>query len=424
MNFYKSLFLLCLWIIVGVSGSWVINYLANTSIVDPEIPIIGSDTELVAGLKRKVQELDKLTCGERYKKFEDVFKILSDNYYTYGTGPVQFSQLLEWWLHGFVWWLHDPHTVYFDKQENDDFSKDLKWSYDFEWIGAVIGQSNDQIMIMEIIKDSPAYKAWLKPLDVIIQVEGKPVEGLSVRDVVNLVRGPKWTKVELTIFSEKEKKISKVSVARDKIVVPGVLNKIYEFSGKKLWYISIATIGEDTAIKFKSALDSVVISGAQWLIIDLRGNGGGILPVANDIASYFIPKDKIVTITRYKSLPEEIYYSKGLTLDRKMPLVILIDELSASASEILAYALRYQASATLVWSQTFGKGTIQTIYTLTDNSSIKFTIGKRYAPDNINVDKVGVKPDVVIKFDQKLFESKQLDNQMEKAKEVLAWKIK
>lgn len=424
MNFYKSLFLLSLWIIVGVSGTGIINYVANTVITDPEIPSIGSDAELVAGLKRKVKELDKLTCGERYKKFEDVYKILSENYYSHGTGPIQFSTLLEWGLHGFVWGLHDPHTVYFDKKENDDFSKDLKGSYDFEWIGAVIGQSNDQMLIMEIIKDSPAHKAWLKPLDVIIQVDWKSIAGLSVRDVVNLVRGPKWTKVELTIYSDKEKKVNKISVARDKIVVPGVLSKMHEYAGKQLWYISIATIGEDTAWKFKSALDAVVKSGAQGLIIDLRGNGWGILPVANDIASYFIPKDKIVTITRYKSLPEEIYYSKWLTLDRKMPLVILVDELSASASEILAYALKYQVGATLVGNQTFGKGTIQTIYTLTDNSSIKFTIGKRFTPDDLNIDKTGIKPDVELKFDAKLFESKQTDNQLEKAKEVLVGKIK
>jgi carboxyl-terminal processing protease len=107
-----------------------------------------------------------------------------------------------------------------------------------------------------------------------------------------------------------------------------------------------------------------------------------------------------------------------------MPLVILVDELSASASEILAYALKYQAGATLVGNQTFGKGSIQTIYTLTDNSSIKFTIGKRFTPDDLNIDKTGIKPDVELKFDAKLFESKQTDNQLEKAKDVLVGKIK
>lgn len=406
-----------------MSGTWVLNFVKNNVTEEPEIPSIGSDSELVAWLRRKVKELDKLTCWERYKKFEDVYKILSENYYV-SSGAVSFWQLLEWGLHGFVWWLKDPHTVYFDKQENDDFWKDLKWSYDFEWIGAVIGQSSDQIMIMEIIKESPAHKSWLKPLDVILQVDWKSVQGLSVRDVVNLVRGPKGTKVELTIFSEKEKKVNKVPVSREKIVIPWVVEKSFVQSGKKLGYISIATIGEDTAVKFKQALDNVVKTGAQGLIIDLRWNGWWILPIASDIASYFIAKDKIVTITKYKSLPEEVYYSKGLTLDRKMPIVILVDELSASASEILAYALRYQAGATLVWSQTFGKWSIQTLYTLTDNSSIKFTIGKRYTPDNLNVDKVGIKPDIEIKFDAKLFESNQTDNQLEKAKEVLASKIK
>ncbi len=422
MNFWKSSFLLALGVIIGVSGTWIINFVANTSLEDPAIPTIGSDTQLVASLRRKVKELDKLTCAERYKKYEDVFKVLADNYYTDGSG-VKLDMLLESGLHGFVWGLKDSHTVYFDKQENDDFAKDLKGSYDFEWIGAVIGQSNDQIMVMEIIKGWPAHMAGIKPLDTILQVDGKSVAGMSVRDVVNLVRGPKGTSVELTLFSDKEKKVNKLIVKRDKIVIPSVYSKVYTGNNKTLGYINISTIWEDTAENFRKAYNEMVASGANGFIIDLRGNGWGILPIASDIASYFIPKDKIVTITKYKSLPEEIYYSKGLS-KRKYPIVVLVDELSASASEILAYALQYQAGAKLVGTTTFGKWTIQTLYTLSDNSSIKFTIGKRFTPDNLNVDKKGIKPNVEIKFDAKLFETKQIDNQLEKAKETLAWMIK
>ncbi|HMY80590.1 MAG TPA: S41 family peptidase [Candidatus Absconditabacterales bacterium] len=420
-NFGKSLFLLGLGVVLGVSGSGLINYIGNTTIGDESIPTIGDDSELVAGLRRKVKQLDKLTCAERYKKFEDVYKVLQDNYFT--SSGVQFGELLEGGLHGFVGGLRDPHTVYFDKQENDSFAKDLKGSYDFEGIGAVIGQSNDQITIMEVIKGSPAHLAGLKPLDIILQVDKKTIDHMSVRDVVNLVRGPKGSTVTLTIFSYKEQKVDTISIVRNTIIIPSVNHKILTRSGKNLGYINIATIGEDTADKFKQSYGELVGSGVQGLIIDLRGNGGGILPVANDIASYFIPKDKIVTITRYKSLPEEIYYSKGLS-KKQLPLVVLVDELTASASEILAYALRYHSQATLVGTQTFGKGTIQTLYTLTDNSSIKFTIGKRYGPDNTNVDKVGIKPDVVIQLDTKLFEDKQIDNQLDKAQSVLTTKIK
>lgn len=412
---------MCVGVIIWVSGTGVINFVANSTVQDPEIPVIGDDTELVAWLRRKVKELDKLTCGERYRKFEDIYKILWENYYS--ASGIKFDQLLEWGLHGFVWGMKDPHTVYFDKQENDDFSKDLKGSYDFEWIGAVIGQSSDQIMIMEVIKESPAHKAWLKPLDVVLQVDGASVEWKSVRDVVNLVRGPKWTKVELTIFSEKDKSVKKISVLRDKIIIPGITSKTYTINNTTVGYISIATIGEDTSIKFKETFDQLIASGSKWFIIDLRGNGGGILPVANELASYFIPKGKIVTITRYKSLPEEVYYSKWYGKG-SYPVVVLVDELTASASEILAYALKYHIGATIVGSTTFGKWTIQTLYTLTDNSSIKFTIGKRFTPDDLNIEKVGIKPTNEISFDAKLFEEKQIDNQLEKAKEVLGGKLK
>ncbi|MFA7284616.1 MAG: S41 family peptidase [Candidatus Absconditabacterales bacterium] len=422
MNFWKSSFLLALGIIVGVSGSGIINFVANNAIQDPAIPSIGSDTELVASLRRKVKELDKLTCAERYKKYEDVYKVLAENYYSDGSG-VKLDKLLEGGLHGFVGGLKDPHTVYFDKQENDDFAKDLKGSYDFEGIGAVIGQTSDQITVMEIIKGGPAHGAGLKPLDIILQVDGKSVEAMSVRDVVNLVRGPKGTSVELTIFSEKEKKVNKLPIKRDKIVIPSVYSNVINADNKKMGYINIATIGEDTAEKFRTSYNELVSTGVAGFIIDLRGNGGGILPVAADIASFFIPRDKIITITKYKSLPEEIYYSKGYG-KKQYPIVVLVDELSASASEILAYALYYHAGAKIVGTTTFGKGTIQTLYTLTDNSSIKFTIGKWFTPDSLNVDKKGVKPNIEVKFDAKLFESKQIDNQLEKAKEVMKAMIK
>lgn len=422
MNWFrKSLLLLCLWVIIGVGWSGISNFMANTLFSEPEIPVIGDDTQLIAGIKRKVQLLDKLTCGERYKKFEDIYKVLQENYYT-SSGSLSFSSLLEWWLHWFVGWLKDPHTVYFDKQENDDFSKDLKWSYDFEWIGAVIGQSADQMIIMEIIKGSPAHLAWLKPLDTIVAVDGKSVDTMNVRDVVNLVRGPKGTSVELTLYTEKDKKITKITIVRNTISIPSVYHTSYILSGSNIGYINISTIGEDTHSKFKQAYNELLATGVQGIILDLRWNWWGLLPVANELASYFIPKNKIVTITRYKSLPEEVYYSQWYS-NKTLPVAVLVDELTASASEILAYALKYHIGASLVGSKTFGKGTIQTLFTFTDNASIKFTIGKRFTPDNQNIDKIGIKPNFEIPFDSKLFESKQIDNQLEKAKALLVNKI-
>lgn len=419
--FQKSLSILCLWIIIGVGWSGIINFLTNRIISQPEIPVIWDDSTLTAELKENIQVLDKLTCGERYKKFEDIYKVLQENYYT-NSWSVSFSELLDWWLHGFVGWVKDPHTVYFDKQENEDFSNDLKWSYDFEWIGAVISQSADQMIIMEIIKWSPAHLAWVKPLDTLLAVDGKSVDSMTVREVVGLIRWPKNTPVELTLYSEKEKKITKIKIIRNTISIPSVYQKSYTISDKKLWYINISTIGDDTPLKFKQAYNELTETGVQGIILDLRGNGGWLLPVASELASYFVPKEKIITITRYKSLPEEVYYSQWY-VNKPLPLVVLVDELTASASEILAYALKYHVNAPLIWSQTFWKGSIQTIYTLTDNSSIKFTIGKRFTPDNLNVDKKGIKPDIEIKFDSELFESKQIDNQLEKAKETLIEKI-
>ena len=158
---------------------------------------------------------------------------------------------------------------------------------------------------------------------------------------------------------------------------------------------------------------------ADWVMLDLRWNGGGYLPIAVDVVSFFLPSNELVTTARYGALPDEVYRSKGYGDLEWKPLLVLIDGLSASASEIIAGALKQRGGATLVGTQTFGKGSIQTIATIDDGSSLKYTIGKWYLPDDSNVDKIGLTPDIEVEFDVEGYLSWEVDNQLEQGKEEM-----
>lgn len=418
-NFWKTLIMILIGIVIGMSSTSIGNFISNT-FFNQNIPSLSQDQQWQAidKLKDEISDLNTAIWPKKYSKFDEIYDILSENYYI-ETGSIDRSKMIEWALHWFVWWLDDPHSVYFDAEENQSFNEDLKWNYDFEGIWAVINKRNNNIEIAEVINDSPAYFAWLRPFDIILEIDGKKTDDMSVYDVVNLVRWTGWTQVNLTIYQYKSKNIKQFNITRKKISIPSVTYKLQEYNGKKIWYISISTIWENTASKFKEAINQSQADQVKGLIIDLRWNGWWLLPVAVDIASHFIEKGKMITYTKYNSIPDEQYPSLWYD-DIKVPTVILVDELTASASEIIAQALRYHKGIQLIWTKTFGKWSIQTLYDLHDWSSIKFTIWSRYWPDWSHLNHDGIDPDVTIDFDLKAREEKATDNQLEKAKEIIS----
>lgn len=418
-NFWKTLIMILIGIVIGISSTSISNFVSNT-FFNNNIPSLSEDQEgaMMDRLKGEISDLNSTIWPKRYDKFDSIYEILSENYYL-ETWSIDPSDMLEWALHGFVWWLDDPHSVYFDAEENQSFNEDLKWNYDFEGIWAVINKRDNNIEIAEVINDSPAYFAGLRPFDIILEIDSKKTDGMSTYDVVSLVRWTGWTQVNLTIYQYKEKTIKQFSITREKISIPSVTYKLYEYDSKKIWYISISTIWENSAEKFKEAVAQSKTDQVWGIIIDLRWNWWWILPIAVDIASHFIEKWKMITFTKYASIPNEEYPSIWYD-DISVPTVILIDELTASASEIIAQALHYHKWVQLIWAKTFGKWSIQTLFDLHDGSSIKFTIWKRYWPDWSNVDWIGIDPDVEVEFDLKWREENNTDNQLEKAKEIVS----
>ena len=350
------------------------------------------------------------------KKLAQILWILKNQYISWDN--IDTNTLQESAIRGFVEGLEDPYTIYMPAQDSKIFLDDLKWSNDFEWIWAVIWKTQWTIVVEQVLKDSPAAKAWIKPLDHIVQIWDEPTMSMSATDAVKKIRWEKWTSINIWIVRWEE--VLKLSVTRDKISVPSIESKVLNYSWANYWYISIAIFWDDTASIFKKEVENLKNQNLSGIIVDVRWNWWGYLPVANELASYFIPKDKLVVTGKYKSLPEEKYTSRWYDWLQNLPVVVLIDGLSASASEIIALALKQDINATLVGTKSFWKWSIQTLFSwFGDGSSLKFTLWKWYAPDWSNIDHSWINPDVEVKFDRDMYEKQNIDNQLQKAQEIL-----
>ncbi len=365
-----------------------------------------------------VQTKSEVQNNNSYTRFDEVLDTL--NFLYYDQEKIHTWKMIENALKAYVDALEDPYTSYLDAETNSGFQEDLKWEANFEWIWAIISKKDYYVLVEEVIKDSPAFKGWLLPLDRIVIINENPTKELSINEAVKQIRWPKWSTVSLRIErinKDETKEVLEKKVIRDSISIPSVSSTILTWK-KTIGYLEISVIGEETENLLKKELLKLKIGNIEGLIIDLRGNWWWLLPIASEIASHFIPINKLIVSSKYKQLGEEEYYSKGYEWP-KVPIIILIDGYTASAGEIIALALQEQIGAKLVWTQSFWKWSIQTMEDFEDWASLKYTIGKRYSPSGKNIDKVWILPDVVIEFDIDLYKEKNIDNQLEKAKEII-----
>lgn len=376
---------------------------------------------LIASIKHVVNAEDLWLGNKTYERFDAVYDILQTAYYD--VDKINTGKMLDNAVKAYVDAIEDPYTVYMDSEQNSWFQEELKGESAFEGIGAVISKKDYYIQIDEIIKGSPAFKAGLMILDRIVMINTGSTKSLDVNQAVAQIRWPKWSTVKITIervHKDGEKEIIEKEIIRDKLVIPSVSSKIITWSkGQNIGYINISIIGEETENLLKKSISDLKEQWFKGIILDLRGNGWGLLPVAVEVASHFIPKGKLVVGAKYTTFEDEKMVSLGYNDFSGIPVVVLIDWLTASAGEIIALALQQEIWAQLVGTQSFGKGSIQTMEEFDDGASLKFTVGKRYAPNGSNIDTTGISPDVVIEFDADAYLENATDNQLEKAKEVL-----
>ena len=326
--------------------------------------------------------------------------------------------------------LGDPYTVFFPPAEAKLFASEIAGN--FEGVGMELGIKDGKLVVVSPIKGAPADRAGVKAGDFIMKVDDRDALNLSTDQAVQIIRGKAGTKVKLTLLREGVKNPIEVTLTREKIDLPTVKTTTKDAVASAdaggtglrkdgIFVISLYSFSANSANLFRNALKEFIDSGSHKLVIDLRGNPGGYLDAAVDMASWFLPSGKVIVREEFgKDQGEHVYRSKGYNvIDKKYRVVILVDGGSASASEILSGALSENGVATLVGTKTFGKGSVQELVSITPDTSLKVTIAKWLTPNGISISKQGITPDYVVEMTQDDVKNKK-DPQMDKAIELLS----
>ncbi|MCO5189753.1 MAG: S41 family peptidase [Anaerolineae bacterium] len=271
---------------------------------------------------------------------------------------------------------------------------DSRMTGDFEGIGAYVDTNDDGFFyIVRPIPGTPAEAAGIEPDDIVLKVDGRDVFGMTQDEIVAIVRGPAGEAVILTIYREGVEEPFDVTIVRARVEIPVV---IAEMRNDNIAYVQLSSFNQLSRMQLEDAINALIDQGAQYLILDLRYNGGGLLSSAIEVGDLFLPKSDLVIIRDSAGNEEVLRLPNTGDIAEEIPIVLLVNEASASASELLAAAFRDYERATIIGTVTFGKGSVQTIYTLSDGSEMKVTTARFYSPNDIVINEVGVTPDIII----------------------------
>lgn len=364
-------------------------------------------------LKVKAESANFATFLQVYDllKSEYVERNVKDNELVYGA------------IRGMLGSLDDPYTRFMDPKAFQSMQDERQGS--FGGIGIQIGIKDGKLTVIAPMEDTPAFRAGLKAGDHIFEIDGKPTQHMAEAEAVSLIRGQRGTKVVLTLKRQGVSAPLKTPIVRDNIVTKAV--KIEEIEGN-LGYIRLSTfMSNEAGHEVKQALQR--FSKKDGIILDLRGNPGGLLPNAVDIGSMFIKEGPIVQLVNREGDRQSLNASGRLVVDKNLPVVVLVDGGSASASEILAGALQDNKRATVVGTKTFGKGLVQTVHPLSDGSGVAITTQKYLTSAGHDINKKGVVPDVVVELPKVKVDKngkadpaqvkKLKDTQLERAKSLI-----
>lgn len=415
-------------IALAFGGGYIVS--DRTHAVDPITQVEGLDN-LVEGLPE----------GVDFTEFWSVWNTINDRFVpTLGTTTPEVSNQEKVWgaINGLTRSLGDPYTVFFPPEDLSIFQSDI--SGNFEGVGMEVAMQNGYVTIVAPLPGTPAQKAGVRPGDVIVKIDGESSEAFSVDQAVRRIRGERGTVVTLTVAREGESDFIDIPITRDVIEIPTIKTsavKQSDSSSEKIttdspaadpalrddgiYVIELYNFGATSPQLFREAITKFAQSGSHKLVFDLRGNPGGYLEAAVDIASYFLPEGKLVVSEVLGAEKEErAHRSLGHTLlaGAYPEIVLLVDRGSASASEIVAGALKEHGVATVVGERTFGKGSVQELIPVNESSAIKVTIARWLTPDGISLSQMGLTPDVEVgRSNEDILSGK--DPQFEKAVEIL-----
>ncbi len=324
-----------------------------------------------------------------FSLFWEVWQTLKQDYVD--QGQLTEKKLFYGALSGMVASAGDPYTVFMNPEEAKQFQDDLSGSFD--GIGAEIGLRNNIVTIIAPLEDLPAAKAGVRAGDKIFAIDGKSAANLSVEEVVQKIRGPKGTQVTLTLIRDKEPKPIEIKITRDTVVVKSVK---YSYDEKnQIFTIKITNFNSDTEGLFNEAVQQALIKKPKGIILDLRNNPGGYLETAVTVASAWI-KDGTIVSEQFGDGKKIDHAATGSAPLAGIPTVVLVNQGSASASEIVSGALKDDGKAMLIGEKTFGKGSVQVLRQLSDGSVVKVTTAKWLTPKGYNINEQGIQPDKAV----------------------------
>ena len=362
----------------------------------------------------KLMLLGTDVADENIETLLQTYRELIDKYYL---GEVNEEDLKEGAVRGYIEGLGDPYTEYISKEEMEEYMQDTLGNYVGIGIYMTTNTKNGHIVVLATMKGSPAENAGLKPGDEIIGVDGEDCTTKNSTEVSNKIKGEEGTTVKLEILRDNQ--TLNFEVKRENIKVNPVEGKVVN---NNIGYIKFTSFDETTAEDFKTTYEKLASQNIQSLIIDLRNNGGGLVDQAVDIADYFLEKGQVVIYEVDKNGNEEAEMSENDPIIN-MPVVILTNENTASASEILAGSLKDYGKATIVGTTTYGKGVIQQILSFKDGSGLKITTEEYQTPNHNKINKIGIEPDEVVELpdtvENELDVPEDQDTQLQKAIEIL-----
>ncbi len=350
--------------------------------------------------------------GKDTKKFNEAYETIIDNYY----GNVEKEELIEGAISGMMNVIGDNYTVYSNSAATENFNEQVNGTY--QGIGATIQKTDKGIIVIDIYTDSPADKAGLKVGDIITAVDELELEKIEVTSLAEYIKTKENNNVTMTV--KREDKEEELLLVRDKVETPAVDSEIYEQNGKKIGYIKISLFSSVASKQFKTHIKKLEKGKIEGLVIDVRDNNGGYLTTVVDIANELLPKGK--AIYQIKKDNKITTYKDKTKTSRNYPIAILVNGNSASASEILAGAIKESYEGYVVGTKTFGKGTVQQVRMLSDGSMIKYTIENWLSPKGNWIDKIGVTPTHTVAQSQEYYQEStpQNDAQLNKALELIS----
>ncbi len=352
------------------------------------------------------------------KKLSVIEGAITEHY----VGELDSEKMEEGIYKGFVSAVGDPYTVYYTQEEFDSFMEKSSGMYAGIGVQMTIDSNENAIVVTDVFPGSPAEKAGMLPKDKIVGAEGETLTGDDFNEAPQIIKGEPGTEVTVKVFRPSENKTYELTMKRENVIYPSVN---YEMLPDELGYIQIRQFEELTYDQFKAGLEELEKQEAKGIVIDLRNNTGGLLHITEQIVDELIPKGIIVSTKDNAGTVDESYSDDKYT---DIPLVVLVNEQSASASEVLSGALKDHNRAPLVGTRTFGKGIVQSIMPLTDGSAIKITTSQYFTPSGVCIQGEGIEPDYEVSLEPELLLKSKLekeeDTQLQKAVEVLQEQMK